>query len=63
MLLPPSKEKSNSKKRSTNPIAVAYADEVKEVCLGHYNEQVMVEPGKGRLAVVSLAFLRRGRVA
>lgn len=64
VLLPPSKEESNSKKRSTNPIAVAYADEIKQVCLDDYNEQVVItEPGKGRLVVVSLAFLRRGRVA
>ena len=63
MLLPPSKEESNSTKRSTNPIALAYADEIKQVCLDDYNEQVIIEPGKGRLAVVSLASLRRGRVA
>ena len=33
------------------------------MCLDDYNEQAIVEPGKGRLAVVSLAFLRLGRVA
>ena len=47
---------SSSKKRSTNPITVAYTDEIEQVCLDDYNEQVIIGPG-------SLAFLRRGRVA